>query len=959
MALYNLEITPCDCGENCRPQNITVDADINDLIVGNTYSFSGTNCNTVKCIKFGCYVIEKISLSMFQANTIIVNSYGPSEPNGCDDCIDDIANYLEFRSCFNLDQRLYIPIGQIIPTPITPTTTPTATPTPTPTATTPTPTPTPTATTPTPTPTPTEGVVYYLEYAISQFGQTYQAFGCFQFMGRIYIQPGGLQTPDVLVLTATTQTDCQTCLENSAILYEGLDCLTNNKFIIALPSEGLENHLISYTDLAGLTQYCGVIKRTVQDSGLPDALLVSDLGLLNEETNNCEDCLAQANEKKELINCLDLTTEVVWASVLFDTGNSTHLSQGEGCYEVGEIVPPETPITISELANYDPQENCEDCLECYGVIYEFTSCEEIEVCGPTNIMSNNNLYGGRDFVIDSSNNMFVPFRYSNRIGKYDLTTQTFVEQSNEVLNGPESVAIDEINGVICVANYGSNYVTFFDSAGISLGMSINITSLVYFPKKAYYEPIDGYFYVAFNYSSSAGPGIKVYSGSNYSTMSEIATFGNNFSYTDVVRVGSNMYVLNSTDSTMEVWSIVGLTYTQTNTINLGSIGDSLSYDSASNVIYIKVNSNYYLKYFISTSILGTVFYSFPCGSGKIMVNNSTNRLYITDSNCGLLYEFDSLTDTLLKTYNDLGNYGVVQVYGIGIDTSNNTWFSSYYNSFELGCALDFISGEVTSNEYLPIGSTFFNYTLSACCEITSIQSITEPGYLNTTEYLSMLHYEDCISCTGDSVEVFYCEDCTGDNSGILIAPSGQHSIGDFVRSQFGNSDFICYEIIDVYSDQGGDSFVSDGNSYTSCDECSSGATLGLNIVNCDTLESLQVNVSLSEWSEISGFPNSLPNSVISDSNGTCYQVVNACPIDNNNPPFEISDFYYNQSFCRFLSQETRSARTSGIEVEVCIVLCDESVLLVNPPHPVWTDNYGIEVTQLSAITLGGINGLNN
>ena len=40
------------------------------------------------------------------------------------------------------------------------------------------------------------------------------------------------------------------------------------------------------------------------------------------------------------------------------------------------------------------------------------------------------------------------------------------------------------------------------------------------------------------------------------------------------------------------------------------------------------------------------------------------------------------------------------------DTSNNTWFSSNYNSFELGCELSFINGQVTSNEYLPIGSTF-------------------------------------------------------------------------------------------------------------------------------------------------------------------------------------------------------------------------------------------------------------
>ena len=54
------------------------------------------------------------------------------------------------------------------------------------------------------------------------------------------------------------------------------------------------------------------------------------------------------------------------------------------------------------------------------------------------------------------------------------------------------------------------------------------------------------------------------------------------------------------------------------------------------------------------------------GAGEIQFNPITNRLYITDSGCNLIYEFDSLTDTLLKTYNDLGNYGIQGVYGIGI-----------------------------------------------------------------------------------------------------------------------------------------------------------------------------------------------------------------------------------------------------------------------------------------------------
>ena len=75
MDLYNLKITPCNCFPNCLSQTITVDANINDLIVGNIYSFSSTtDCNQNnllnaergfnKCFPFGCYSIDGIELIM-------------------------------------------------------------------------------------------------------------------------------------------------------------------------------------------------------------------------------------------------------------------------------------------------------------------------------------------------------------------------------------------------------------------------------------------------------------------------------------------------------------------------------------------------------------------------------------------------------------------------------------------------------------------------------------------------------------------------------------------------------------------------------------------------------------------------------------------------------------------------------------------------------------------------------
>ena len=55
-------------------------------------------------------------------------------------------------------------------------------------------------------------------------------------------------------------------------------------------------------------------------------------------------------------------------------------------------------------------------------------------------------------------------------------------------------------------------------------------------------------------------------------------------------------------------------------------------------------------------------------------------------------------------------------------------------------------------------------------------------------------------------------------------------------------------------------------------------------------------------------------------------------------------------------------RSAGTEVTICQETCDVSGTTVTtfiPPHPEWTDGYGTQVTQLSMITLGGPNGLNN
>lgn len=53
-----------------------------------------------------------------------------------------------------------------------------------------------------------------------------------------------------------------------------------------------------------------------------------------------------------------------------------------------------------------------------------------------------------------------------------------------------------------------------------------------------------------------------------------------------------------------------------------------------------------------------------------------------------------------------------------------------------------------------------------------------------------------------------------------------------------------------------------------------------------------------------------------------------------------------------------SGTSANTEVIMCVV-CSGTTSTVIPPHPIWTNNQNQTVIQLDAVTLGGMNGLNN
>ena len=61
--------------------------------------------------------------------------------------------------------------------------------------------------------------------------------------------------------------------------------------------------------------------------------------------------------------------------------------------------------------------------------------------------------------------------------------------------------------------------------------------------------------------------------------------------------------------------------------------------------------------------------------------------------------------------------------------------------------------------------------------------------------------------------------------------------------------------------------------------------------------------------------------------------------------------------------QSRQLESYLLNATICVICYDvlsgETATSVSPPHPVWTDSRGIAVTQLNAIALGGMNGLNS
>lgn len=269
------------------------------------------------------------------------------------------------------------------------------------------------------------------------------------------------------------------------------------------------------------------------------------------------------------------------------------------------------------------------------------------------------------------------------------------------------------------------------------------------------------------------------------------------------------------------------------------------------------------------------------------------------------------------------------------------------------------TGVIFSFQYVenPIGKSFYIPYLNDCVEITNISNTGSQNY----NLLSFEVFDNCISCLNNDFYVWITEECYTYGSNVVVLSSNSFSPGDYVKVLRGSIEFVCHRLVEPYVYNGWvyNTFLSNSvTPFVDCDTCNSGILIGSSIAKCSGGGQQFVNIPIATWIQMAYIDSQ--SIFVLQKYGQCYGLLNSCPLAPNYSTIYPSETYYNCIDC--LYDNTMFPRSANTESILCIDVCTptgSTVVSVQPPHPVWTDNYGVAVTQLNSVTLGGPNGLNS
>lgn len=752
---------------------------------------------------------------------------------------------------------------------------------------------------------------------------------------------------------------CDSCLSGNSITYEVARCTDDTVDYVPLINDSFINHLISYSD--GVDEYCGVVK-TINPQ-VTTFVFINDYGLTEAAGGSavCDDCLATENQKILLQSCTDTEyTEVVWASTLFDSGDISNLSTDSGCFEVVGLT--ENDVTINNYLNFDPQPGCEPCIECNGINYSYTTCSEIsgfsynglidfgasneipidvEYNPDTQHMYTTNL-STKIIVSDPSTNSVytqytIPGISTGNILYYDTNTM-YVTNTSQTLILKLDTSID-ISGTTTQYNIGSTSlglakdlpnnrlfitcsdytVKIFDTLTNTVTGSIS-TSSGYYEKYITYDPNNDEIYT----TASGYYSVEVYNPNTLSTVSSIYVAGA-FDITYEPNIG-NIYVTCSGYNEVKV--IDTTTKTVTNTIVTPSFAGRIKYNSIDGYVYV----------------------SLP--EGLLAIDPATNNIVALQT---------GITPST-TAFGGIDFYDVNNDTYLGFDSNDSSNDGLRYFSLS---SVSPQTGDFKSYQYLPTGTKFYNPAIDECCEVTG----TASSYYDTL--YSVETFTDCTDCENNvDVVIWNASACTNSNtySSFYVTTDSTAQAGDTVKLMWGSNEWICAGLINTTSSYSGyyTYYNTQKNGlgstliYDSCENCNSQGLIGVTLVNCDSGVESFVSITLDNYLSIYNF-GSISNYSVKDSNGSCYQISNLCPIPLEEQDFTPVEFYLSCIFCEPF--EPNTPRSANTETYICNYCCDcgasgETITQIVPPHPIWSDGYGTWVTQMNMVLIGSGNGLN-
>jgi hypothetical protein len=280
---------------------------------------------------------------------------------------------------------------------------------------------------------------------------------------------------------------------------------------------------------------------------------------------------------------------------------------------------------------------------------------------------------------------------------------------------------------------------------------------------------------------------------------------------------------------------------------------------------------------------------------------------------------------------------------------------------------------IKTNEYVAIGTTLYIPNDSGAG--ASVGCVEVLGQTNNTSFDYQINsfsaFTGCSECEiySENVEWWEAKNCNpliGDSDTISVITAFGLASGDIVKVNLGTTYLGCYELIDTLlpADDYSPLYYSDTETpYSDCETCRNEVQIGLSIASCSNNEHSFVNVNLSDYETIIGASVSdFPQQCIRIGD-TCFYVVNDCILTPsiNYETVTINQFSFSCGFCT----DGNLPRSANTETIICEQVCISggsggyTVVQVVPPHPVWTDGYGTPVTQMNAVTLGGMFGLNS